>query len=205
MQGHGGGRRNSVCKSSAHWLIESSLEGNGNPLRCSCLENPRDCGAWWAAICGVAQSRTRLKRLGSSSHNARAPTYAMGCQVVKVASWILGPLEALGELPLALCSYPSVLWKQQGQMPCPAVSWSPKSANKMSYVWPSIIWAGTPAWQIATGGAQVLKEYKAPDRETGVRGHTGELQGVASTLSLHINQVTYYDKWSPGKEVDSTN
>ena len=36
-------------------------EGNGNPLQCSCLENPRDGGAWWAAICGVAQSRTRLK------------------------------------------------------------------------------------------------------------------------------------------------
>ena len=36
-------------------------EGNGNPLQCSCLENPRDGGAWWAAVCGVAQSRTRLK------------------------------------------------------------------------------------------------------------------------------------------------
>ena len=42
-------------------------EGNGNPLQCSWLENPRDSGAWWAAICGVAQSRTRLKRLSSSS------------------------------------------------------------------------------------------------------------------------------------------
>ena len=42
-------------------------EGNGNPLQCSCLENPRDSGAWWAAGYGVAQSRTRLKRLSSSS------------------------------------------------------------------------------------------------------------------------------------------
>ena len=42
-------------------------EGNGNPLQCSCLENPRDGGAWWAAIYGVAQSRTRLKWLSSSS------------------------------------------------------------------------------------------------------------------------------------------
>ena len=41
-------------------------EGNGNPLQCSCLENPRDRGAWWAAVCGVAQSRTGLKRLSSS-------------------------------------------------------------------------------------------------------------------------------------------
>ena len=41
-------------------------DGNGNPLQCSCLENPRDRGAWWAAVSGVAQSRTRLKRLSSS-------------------------------------------------------------------------------------------------------------------------------------------
>ena len=42
-------------------------EGNGNPLHCSCLENPRDEGAWWAAVYGVAQSRTQLNRLSSSS------------------------------------------------------------------------------------------------------------------------------------------
>ena len=46
-------------------------EGNGNPLQCSCLENPRDGGAWWAAIYGVAQSQTRLKRLSSSSSSLR--------------------------------------------------------------------------------------------------------------------------------------
>ena len=42
-------------------------EGNGTPLKCSCLENPRDSGAQWAAVCGITQSRTRLKRLSSSS------------------------------------------------------------------------------------------------------------------------------------------
>ena len=42
-------------------------EGNGNPLQCSCLENPRDGGAWWAAVYGVAQSQTQLKRFSSSS------------------------------------------------------------------------------------------------------------------------------------------
>ena len=46
-------------------------EGNGNPLQCSCLENPRDRGAWWASVCGVTQSRTRLKRLSSSSSSSR--------------------------------------------------------------------------------------------------------------------------------------
>ena len=42
-------------------------EGNGNPLQCFCLENPRERGTWWAAICGVTQSWTRLKELSSSS------------------------------------------------------------------------------------------------------------------------------------------
>ena len=50
-----------------HFSLSCIGEGNGNPLQCSCLENPRDDGAWWAAIYGVAQSRTRLKWLSSSS------------------------------------------------------------------------------------------------------------------------------------------
>ena len=49
-----------------HFSLSCIGEGNGNPFQCSCLENPRDRGAWWAAIYGVAQSRTRLKRLSSS-------------------------------------------------------------------------------------------------------------------------------------------
>ena len=50
-----------------HFSLSCIGEGNGNPLQCSCLENPRDGGAWWAAIYGVAQSWTRLKWLSSSS------------------------------------------------------------------------------------------------------------------------------------------
>ena len=50
-----------------HFSLSCIGEGNGNPLQCSCLENPRDGGAWWAAVYGVAQSRTRLKWLSSSS------------------------------------------------------------------------------------------------------------------------------------------
>ena len=50
-----------------HFSLSCIGEGNGNPLQCSCLEHPRDWGAWWAAVYGVAQSRTRLKRLSSSS------------------------------------------------------------------------------------------------------------------------------------------
>ena len=50
-----------------HFSLSCIGEGNGNPLQCSCLENPRDGGAWWAAVHGVAQSWTWLKRLSSSS------------------------------------------------------------------------------------------------------------------------------------------
>ena len=50
-------------------------EGNGNPHQCSCLENPRDVGAWWAAVYGVAQSQTRLKRLSSSSSSSSSNRY----------------------------------------------------------------------------------------------------------------------------------
>ena len=50
-----------------HFSLSCIGEGNGNPLQCSCLENPRDGGAWWAAVYGVSQSRTRLKWLSRSS------------------------------------------------------------------------------------------------------------------------------------------
>ena len=61
-------------------------EGNGNPLQCSCLENPRDGGAWWAAVYGVAQSQTRLKRLSSSSSSR-------DIRIVDAKVWGLNNLE----------------------------------------------------------------------------------------------------------------
>ena len=53
-----------------HFSLSRIGEGNGNPLQCSCLENPRDREAWWAAVYGVAQSRTQLKRLSSSNYGS---------------------------------------------------------------------------------------------------------------------------------------
>ena len=52
-----------------HFSLSCTGERNGNPLQCSCLENPRDGGAWWAAVYGVAQSRTWLKWLSSNCKN----------------------------------------------------------------------------------------------------------------------------------------
>ena len=55
-----------------HFSLSHIGEGNGNPPQCSCLENPREGGAWWAAVYGVPQSRTGLKRLSSSRRHPTA-------------------------------------------------------------------------------------------------------------------------------------
>ena len=56
-----------------HFSLSCIGEGNGNLLQCSCLENPRDGGAWWAAVYGIAQSQTQLKQLSSSSSVCSVP------------------------------------------------------------------------------------------------------------------------------------
>ena len=82
-----------------HFLLSCIGEGNGNPLQCSCLENPRNGGAWWAAVYEVGQSRTWLKRLSSSSKSSLSEKYKVNkypflkrpakktTQVFKVMSW----------------------------------------------------------------------------------------------------------------------
>ena len=65
-----------------HFSLSWVGEGNGNPLQCSCLENPRDGGAWWAAIYGVAQSQTWLKQLSSSIYVVyKRPTSKQGTHI----------------------------------------------------------------------------------------------------------------------------
>ena len=61
-----GSLRDTTERLHFHFSLSCFGEGNGNPLQCSCLENPRGGGAWWAAVYGVTQSRTRLKRLSST-------------------------------------------------------------------------------------------------------------------------------------------
>ena len=75
------GREESDMTERLHFRFSLSCigEGNGNPLQCSCLENPRDGEAWWAAVYGVAQSRTRLKRLGSGSSSRVKPSPTKQC------------------------------------------------------------------------------------------------------------------------------
>ena len=66
-----------------HFSLSCMGEGNGNPLQCYCLENPRDGGAWWAAVYGVAQSQTRLKRLSSSINISVIPFSPSVCLLAK--------------------------------------------------------------------------------------------------------------------------
>ena len=76
-----------------HFSLSCIGEGNGNPLQCSCLENPRDGGAWWAAVYGVAQSWTRLTRLSSSSSSSaftksyQVSVLGLWTQVASLKNW----------------------------------------------------------------------------------------------------------------------
>ena len=84
-----------------HFSLSCIGEGNGNPLQCSCLENPRDCGAWWAAVYGVAQSQTRLKRLSNSSNSL--------FRASQVAQWVKN-LPAMKETQAKVSLIPGI-WK----------------------------------------------------------------------------------------------
>ena len=87
-----------------HFSLSCIGEGNGNPLQCSCLENPRDGGAWRAAVYGVAQSRSRLKRLSSSSRDI---DYAVENNNIKYASYAFTPV--VSGLKKKKCLFSAVL------------------------------------------------------------------------------------------------
>ena len=70
-----------------HLSLSCTGEGNGNPLQCSCLENPRDGGAWRAAVYGVAQSRSRLKRLSSSSRKSSPLFFVSASWPTLLGNW----------------------------------------------------------------------------------------------------------------------
>ena len=72
-----------------HFSLSCIGEGNGNPLQCSCLENPRDGEAWWAAVYGVAQSWTRLKRLKKKKNQTGTIAQLKGDGVRVILSGVL--------------------------------------------------------------------------------------------------------------------
>ena len=90
LQSMGSLRSDTTERLHFHFLLSCIGEGNGNPLQYSCLENPRDRAAWWAAVYGVAQSRTRLKRLSSSSSSR--DSYREGNGTTLQYSWLENPM-----------------------------------------------------------------------------------------------------------------
>ena len=99
-----------------HFSLSCIGEGNRNPLQCSCLENPRDGRAWWAAIYGVIQSRTRLKQLSSSSSIHTSPP-----------SW--------SSLPPPTTSHPSRLSQSTSLS---SLSHTANPTGSLFYMWPFI-------------------------------------------------------------------
>ena len=116
MEGPGRLQSMGLLRVRHDWVTSLSLscigEGNGNPLQCSCLENPRDRGAWWAAIYGVTQSRTRLTRLSSSNSSrvsslviwgfgvsAPTPTEKAMATHSSTLAWKISWTEESGRLP----------------------------------------------------------------------------------------------------------
>ena len=109
-----------------HFSLSCIGEGNGNPLQCSCLENPRDGGAWWAAVYEVAQSQTRLKWLSSKINPIKLLTQYLanrerwGIEIhdnewgwicryhfplyISLCTWICNLIKCLQSLPQSCCS-----------------------------------------------------------------------------------------------------
>ena len=108
-----------------HFSLSCIGEGNGNPLQCSCLENPRDGGAWWAAVCEVAQGRTRLKQLSSSSSSGSWLTQAgWPFQGQVWGSLLRSPTDLTGSLGL-----------------CPKYSFG-SGSRQSSSCWQKMVWMG---------------------------------------------------------------
>ena len=114
-------------------------EGNGNPLQCSCLENPRDGGAWWAAVYGVAQSWTRLKWLSSSSSRKMEKKWGVMDYWASIsllpregssAQWLVTTHTfstghwKLAREPLWVSLWPHALWLRTFSLPGPGTPWS---------------------------------------------------------------------------------
>ena len=98
------GRKESDTTERLHFHFSLSFigEGNANPLQCSCLENPRDGEAWWAAVSGVAQSRTRLNRLSSSSSSSSKLMGFLGGLWVKKTPAVVGDADLIPGLGRSL-------------------------------------------------------------------------------------------------------
>ena len=127
-----------------HFSLSCIGEGNGNPLQCSCLENPRDGGAWWAAVYGVAQSWTRLKRLSSSSSSRYTDDTALMAESKEELKSLLMKMKEESEKvglkfniqkTKIMTSGPITSWQIDGETMetvTDFISWAPKSPQMVT-------------------------------------------------------------------------
>ena len=111
------------------YLHKYDGEGNGNPLQYSCLENPVDRGASWAAVHGVTQSQTRLKRLSSSSSSSISMKWkcqSLSCVLFFVTPWTVARQDALYMELLRQEYWSGQSFSSPGNLPYPGIEpWSP--------------------------------------------------------------------------------
>ena len=110
-----------------HLSLLCTGEGSGNPLQCSCLENPRDGGAWWAAVYAVTHSRTWLKLLSSSCCNSLA--FSMIQRMLAI--WSLVPLPFLKPVWTSGSSRFTYCW---------SLAWRILSITLLAYEMSAIVW-----------------------------------------------------------------
>ena len=122
-----------------HFSLLCIGEGNGNPLQCSCLENPSDGGDWWAAVYGVAQSRTWLKRLSSNSSSLTPKTRDSFCQKYVILSWEKearhGAVHGVTESQTWLSNWTELSWKKMRIMMASLCCFS---LRKITLLWVNI-------------------------------------------------------------------
>ena len=143
-------------------------EGNGNPLQCSCLENPRDGGAWWAAVYGVAQSWTRLKWLSSSSSSRDKDDIRHEHQEMGIMGDIIKSVHHTS-------SNEVILHQTLTSIPSMNLKWNGKSFSCVRLF-------ATP-WTVAH---QAPLSMDSPDKNTGVGCHA-HLQAITLNTALNIS------------------
>ena len=106
----GGWELDTTERLQLHFSLSCTGEGNGNPLHCSCLENPRDGGSWWAAVYGVAQSRPWLKRLSSTHRMLNSLTWYLIFAVQTACSLCCKLVYSLIPPPASLEQFSQSYW-----------------------------------------------------------------------------------------------
>ena len=180
-----------------HFSLSCIGEGNGSPLQCSCLENPRDWGAWWAAVYEVAQSLTRLKWLSSSS-SSNDTTVESGDSKLKCSHdqrithtllAIAGSLSAL--LAVRRASFGKwivSMFREPAEICVPRKDHKKHSATSL---WTSAGGCGHPAWCVTRSRKDI---QWICEKMRSITNHQGDANQSHSAVSLSLGRIAVIEK-----------